>query len=88
MKEGGRGNSNRLVNIITRVLVVGQIAFTARAPDCGDTANQINSKSGYAQLWLRRQCHLCRAHGPDGRRLPDAGCPPGIFPSGGAGIAS
>jgi predicted permease len=29
MKEGGRGNSNRLVNIITRVLVVGQIAFTA-----------------------------------------------------------
>jgi predicted permease len=29
MKEGGRGNSNRLVNGITRVLVVGQIAFTA-----------------------------------------------------------
>ena len=29
MKEGGRGNSNRLVNIITRVLVVGQIALTA-----------------------------------------------------------
>jgi putative ABC transport system permease protein len=29
MKEGGRGNSNRFVNIITRVLVVGQIAFTA-----------------------------------------------------------
>jgi predicted permease len=29
MKEGGRGNSNRLVNIVTRVLVVGQIALTA-----------------------------------------------------------
>ena len=29
MKEGGRGNSSRLVNIITRVLVIGQIAFTA-----------------------------------------------------------
>jgi predicted permease len=29
MKEGGRGNSSRLVNIITRVLVVAQIAFTA-----------------------------------------------------------
>src|SRR5947209_159524 len=29
MKEGGRGNSNRLVNGITRVLVIGQIALTA-----------------------------------------------------------
>jgi putative ABC transport system permease protein len=29
MKEGGRGNTNRLVNGITRVLVVGQIALTA-----------------------------------------------------------
>jgi predicted permease len=29
MKEGGRGNSSRLVNVITRVLVVGQIAMTA-----------------------------------------------------------
>src|SRR6266704_163299 len=29
MKEGGRGNSSRLVNIITRLLVVGQIALTA-----------------------------------------------------------
>ncbi len=29
MKEGGRGNSNRLVNVITRILVVGQIALTA-----------------------------------------------------------
>src|SRR5206468_6115771 len=29
MKEGGRGNTGRLVNTITRVLVVGQIALTA-----------------------------------------------------------
>src|ERR1044071_7224777 len=29
MKEGGRGNSSRLVNAITRVLVIGQIALTA-----------------------------------------------------------
>jgi putative ABC transport system permease protein len=29
LKEGGRGNSSRLVNLITRVLVVGQIALTA-----------------------------------------------------------
>ena len=29
MKEGGRGNSSRMVNIITRLLVVGQIALTA-----------------------------------------------------------
>jgi putative ABC transport system permease protein len=29
MKEGGRGNSSRLVNIVTSVLVVGQIALTA-----------------------------------------------------------
>jgi predicted permease len=29
MKEGGRGNSSRLVNGLTRVLVIGQIALTA-----------------------------------------------------------
>src|SRR2546421_333544 len=29
LKEGGRGNTSRLVNLITRVLVVGQIALTA-----------------------------------------------------------
>lgn len=29
MKEGGRGNSSRLVNVITRILVIAQIAFTA-----------------------------------------------------------
>ena len=29
MKEGGRGNSSRLVNVLTRILVIGQIALTA-----------------------------------------------------------
>ena len=29
MKEGGRGNSSRLVSAITRILVIGQIALTA-----------------------------------------------------------
>src|SRR5436190_2846700 len=29
MKEGGRGNSSRFANIVTRALVVGQIALTA-----------------------------------------------------------
>jgi predicted permease len=29
MKEGGRGNSSRLVNMITQLIVVGQIALTA-----------------------------------------------------------
>jgi putative ABC transport system permease protein len=29
MKEGGRGNTSRVVNVITSVLVVGQIALTA-----------------------------------------------------------
>jgi len=29
MKEGGRGNTSRMVNVITSVLVIGQIALTA-----------------------------------------------------------
>src|SRR5947208_5220306 len=35
MKEGGRGNSSRLANLITRSLVVGQIALTAALPLSG-----------------------------------------------------
>src|SRR5881398_462438 len=52
MKEGGRGNSSRLVNIITRVLVVGQIALTA-ALLIGETLqiksirNQVTLNYGY-----------------------------------------
>ena len=53
MKEGGRGNSNRLVNGITRVLVIGQIALTAALVDRGDVADQIDPKPDEAQLRLR-----------------------------------
>jgi putative ABC transport system permease protein len=52
MKEGGRGNSSRLVNIITRVLVVGQIALTAAlliaaALQIKSIRNQIKLNYGY-----------------------------------------
>ena len=45
MKEGGRGNSSRLVNVITRVLVVGQIALTAALLIAATLANQIDPQS-------------------------------------------
>jgi predicted permease len=52
MKEGGRGNSNRLVNVITRVLVVGQIAMTAAlliasALQIRSIRNQVKLDYGY-----------------------------------------
>jgi putative ABC transport system permease protein len=52
MKEGGRGNSSRLVNVITRVLVVGQIALTAAlliaaALQVKSIENQIKLDYGY-----------------------------------------
>jgi len=52
MKEGGRGNSSRLVNIITRVLVVGQIALTtalliAATLQIKSIRNQITLNYGY-----------------------------------------
>ena len=52
MKEGGRGNSSRLVNIITRVLVVGQIAMTAAlliasALQVRSIRNQVKLDYGY-----------------------------------------
>ncbi len=52
MKEGGRGNSNRLVNVITRVLVVGQIALTAAlliasALQVRSIRNQVKLDYGY-----------------------------------------
>jgi putative ABC transport system permease protein len=52
MKEGGRGNSNRLVNAITRILVVGQIALTAAlliaaALQVKSIQNQIKLDYGY-----------------------------------------
>jgi predicted permease len=52
MKEGGRGNSSRLVNGITRVLVVGQIAMTAAlliasALQIRSIRNQVELDYGY-----------------------------------------
>src|SRR6266513_1916767 len=52
MKEGGRGNSSRLVNIVTRVLVVGQIALTAAllivaTLQIQSIRNQLNLTYGY-----------------------------------------
>ncbi|PYI58498.1 MAG: permease [Verrucomicrobia bacterium] len=52
MKEGGRGNSSRLVNIITRVLVVGQIALTvalliAATLQIKSIRNQVTLNYGY-----------------------------------------
>ena len=52
MKEGGRGNSSRLVNVITRILVVGQIAMTAAlliasALQVRSIRNQVNLDYGY-----------------------------------------
>ena len=52
MKEGGRGNSSRLVNVITRVLVIGQIALTAAllivaTLQVKSIRNQVNLTYGY-----------------------------------------
>ncbi|MFN2508878.1 MAG: ABC transporter permease [Chthoniobacterales bacterium] len=52
MKEGGRGNSSRLVNVLTRVLVIGQIALTAAlliaaAFQIKSIRNQITVDYGY-----------------------------------------
>jgi putative ABC transport system permease protein len=52
MKEGGRGNSSRLVNAITRVLVIGQIALTAALLivailQIKSIRNQLNLAYGY-----------------------------------------
>ncbi len=52
MKEGGRGNTSRLVNAIMRVLVVGQIALTAGLLICATLQiksinNQIKLNYGY-----------------------------------------
>ena len=87
MKEGGRGNSSRLVNVITRVLVVGQIALTAALLIAATLQIKSIRNQIKARLWLRRECRLCRAHGPDGRRLSERGFAPGIFHARGAGIA-
>jgi putative ABC transport system permease protein len=75
MKEGGRGNSSRLANIITRVLVVGQIALTA-ALLIGATLqiksirNQLQLNYGYDEnaVYSARIALLEGAYSEDGRR--------------------
>jgi putative ABC transport system permease protein len=52
MKEGGRGNSSSLVNAITRVLIIGQIALTAAllivaTLQIQSIRNQLNLTYGY-----------------------------------------
>ena len=67
MKEGGRGNSSRSVNVMTRVLVVGQIALTAAlliaaTLQIKSIRNQTKLDYGYDE-----NGRLHRAHGLDGR---------------------
>ncbi len=52
MKEGGRGNSSRLVNVLTRTLVIAQIALTAAlliaaTLQIKSVRNQIHLNYGY-----------------------------------------
>ena len=79
MKEGGRGNSSRLVNVITRVLVVGQIAMTAAFLIAAALQVRSIRNQTTARLWLRRKRRLQRAHGLFGGRLSDRRFAPRIF---------
>src|ERR1700758_67026 len=75
MKEGGRGNSSRLVNIITRLLVVGQIALTAAlliaaTLEVRSIRNQLRLDYGYDEsaIYSARIALLEGAYSEDGRR--------------------
>jgi len=75
MKEGGRGNSGRLANIITRVLVVGQIALTAAlliaaTLQIKSIRNQLQLNYGYDEnaIYSARVALLEGAYSEDGRR--------------------
>ncbi len=61
MKEGGRGNSSRLVNVITRASGRRPNRADCRAADCGDTRDQIDPKPALPRLWLRRERRFTRA---------------------------
>ena len=79
MKEGGRGNSSRLVNVITRVLVVGQIALTAAlliaaTLQIKSIRNQTTLDYGYDE----NAVYTARM-GLDGRRLSDRRSAPRIL---------
>ncbi|MGE5209312.1 MAG: ABC transporter permease, partial [Alphaproteobacteria bacterium] len=75
MKEGGRGNTSRLVNIITRLLVVGQIALTAALLitailEIRSIRNQLQLDYGYDEnaVYTARIALLEGAYSEDGRR--------------------
>lgn len=75
MKEGGRGNSSRLVNIITRLLVVGQIALTAAlligaTLEIKSIRNQLKLDYGYDEnaIYTARMALMEGAYSEDGRR--------------------
>jgi predicted permease len=75
MKEGGRGNSSRLVNVITRLLVVGQIALTAAlliaaTLEIRSIRNQLKLDYGYDDnvIYSARIALMEGAYSEDGRR--------------------
>jgi putative ABC transport system permease protein len=75
MKEGGRGNSSRLVNIITRLLVIGQIALTAAlliaaTLEIRSIRNQLRLDYGYDEnsIYSARMALMEGAYTEDGRR--------------------
>jgi predicted permease len=75
MKEGGRGNSSRLVNIITRLLVIGQIALTAAlliaaTLEIRSIRNQLQLDYGYDEnaIYSARMALMEGAYTEDGRR--------------------
>src|SRR4029453_18070330 len=75
MKEGGRGNSSRLVNIITRLLVIGQIALTAAlliatTLEIRSIRNQLRLDYGYDEnaIYSARMALMEGAYAEDGRR--------------------
>jgi putative ABC transport system permease protein len=75
MKEGGRGNSSRLVNIITRLLVIGQIALTAAlliaaTLEIRSIRNQLKLDYGYDEnaIYTARMALMEGAYTEDGRR--------------------
>ncbi|HEY5767580.1 MAG TPA: ABC transporter permease, partial [Candidatus Udaeobacter sp.] len=75
MKEGGRGNSSRLTNIITRLLVIGQIALTAAlliaaTLEIRSIRNQLQLDYGYDEnaVYSARMALMEGAYTEDGRR--------------------
>jgi putative ABC transport system permease protein len=75
MKEGGRGNTSRLANVIMRVLVVGQIALTAgllitATLQIKSIRNQLKLNYGYDEnaVYTARMALLEGAYTEDGRR--------------------